>query len=130
MLQKRHTNAFLSLARCINGRSQNHLALIKAADPARLLVESDYPVARDLAQETWSMVETIARERGWRIEQTWAYQDANDDGDTQEEWGVVRRLEANWHRFERGNHPARRVMNRKRRTDFSYEEYPDSDTSD
>lgn len=95
-----------------------------------MLVESDYPIARDLAQETWAMVETIAKERGWRVEQTWDYPQSEDECEIKEEWGVVRRLEANWRRFERGDHPARKMMNRKRRTDFSYEEYPDSDTSD
>ena len=84
---------------------------------------------KDLAQETWAMVETIARERGWRIEETWDYSDSGDDGEVKEEWGVIRRLEANWRRFQRGDHAARRIMNRKRRTDFSYEEYPDSDVS-
>ncbi|VDB87526.1 unnamed protein product [Peniophora sp. CBMAI 1063] len=127
-IEKHHPNAFLSLARCINGRSQNHLALIRAANPQRLLVESDYPLAKNLAAETWAMVETIAKERGWRLEQTWDYEELEDG--MKDNWGVVRRLEANWRRFEKGDHPAQRVMNRKRRTDFSYEEYPDSDTSD
>jgi len=48
------------------------------------------------------MAKVIAEVHEWRVEDTWDYHDS-DDGQ-EEEWGVVRRLEENWKRFERGGH--------------------------
>ncbi|KAI0319429.1 hypothetical protein OF83DRAFT_1054948 [Amylostereum chailletii] len=122
-IEKRHPNAFLSLSKAINARSPNHLALIKACDPARLLVESDYPDVRFVAEQTWAMIETIAEVRGWRVETTWE-QDAGD----KTQWGVVRRLEANWQAFVRGRHvPERKERKRARRMDFSYQDWESED---
>jgi hypothetical protein len=123
--QKHHPNAFLSLSKAINARSPNHRKLIAACDPHRLLVESDYPFVRELASENWWMVETVADVRGWRVERS--TEDFGGEEDAEESWGVVRRLEANWNRFVEGGHVAKKVMNRKRRSDYSYGEYPDSD---
>ncbi|KAI0033994.1 hypothetical protein K488DRAFT_77557 [Vararia minispora EC-137] len=126
-IEKHHPNAFLSLSKAINSRSPNHRALIKACDPHRLLVESDYPLVSEVTGETWWMVETIAEMRGWRVERSTGDFVAGEDV---EQWGVVQRLEENWKRFVKGGHTAKKVMNRKRRTDYSYQEYPDSHGSD
>jgi len=126
--QKHHPNTFLSLSRCINSRSPNHRALIAAADPQRLLVESDYPLISEIASETWAMVETIAEVRGWKIERSWdEYGNSELDEENEESWGVVRRLEMNWRRFLKGGHAPKVKSNKKQRADYSYQDWPDSE---
>ena len=60
----------------------------------------------------------VAEARGWRIEDAW-----EDSGERDEsEWGVVRRLEANWRAFVKGGHvaPVKRPRAReRRRRDYS-----------
>lgn len=140
--KKHHPNVFLSLSTAINGRSPNHIALIKSCSPTRLLIESDYGDARYLASQTWDILLTVSRERDWRIEQSWdQYADAHAhggegaDGETgtgkmkdgfPESWGVVRRLEANWRRFVRGRH--KKVVKSTRR-DSKWDNWGDSDST-
>lgn len=100
-IQKAHPNVFLSLSTAINARSPNHIALIRACDPRRLLVESDYHTLSMCTPNTWEMICTVARERGWTIEETWDY---SADGGDIAQWGTVKRLEDNWKRFEQGGH--------------------------
>ena len=101
--------------------------MIKACDPTRLLVESDYPFISALADELWWMVETIAEVRGWPVERSAEDLASSEDVDT---FGVVCKLKQNWKRFVEGSHTAKRQMNRKMRMDYSYQEYPDSDNND
>ncbi|KAI0778717.1 TatD DNase family Scn1, partial [Trametes elegans] len=64
----RHPNVFLSLSTAINARSPAHTALIAAAPPDRLLVESDFHDVRRAAPYTWHMLRAVAAVRGWRVE--------------------------------------------------------------
>ncbi|KAF5368579.1 hypothetical protein D9758_002183 [Tetrapyrgos nigripes] len=97
-IQKKYPNVFLSLSTVINSRSSNHRSLISACSPERILVESDFNNVDMCAERTWDMVQTVADVKGWRIETEWA------EGLNEADWGVVRRLEANWGRFRAGNH--------------------------
>ncbi|KAJ3763123.1 hypothetical protein EV360DRAFT_34176 [Lentinula raphanica] len=97
-IQRRYPNTFLSLSTVINGRSPNHLSLIKVCDPLRILVESDYNDVDYCTEQTWDMVRTVADIKGWSIETEW-----NSEDDSSQR-GVVRRLEENWVRFKSGNH--------------------------
>jgi len=72
--------------------------VIKACDPERLLVESDYNDVNMCAPQTWDMVCRVADVKEWSTETEWK------DEISLEEWGAVRRLEANWMRFKAGNH--------------------------
>ena len=92
-----------------------------------MLVESDYPVISEITNEAWSMVETIAEIRSWRIEHNWEEYEDDQSKASEESWGVVRRLEANWGRFLTGRHVPKRHLNRKQRRDYSYREWPDSE---
>lgn len=100
-IEKRHRNVFMSLSTAINGRSPNHRALIAACSPHRILVESDYHAIEGCTRRTWDMVLTVAEVKGWSVEMTWI-----DDDIREEEWGVVRHLENNWHEFRLRNHAA------------------------
>jgi hypothetical protein len=103
--QKAHQNVYLSLSTAINVRpnSSMHIQLIQACNPTRLLVESDYPHISDTTQRTWDVLCLIARERGWRIENEWDYpEEAFRDGEHDETWGAVKRIEMNWHAFRKG----------------------------
>ena len=98
LMQKRHINVFLSLSTVINTRSPNHKQLILSASPNRLLVESDFHDIRFSTPYTVSMLKIVAEVKGWAIEDDW-----NDDI-PESEWGVVRRLEANWKAFVAAKH--------------------------
>jgi hypothetical protein len=58
------------------------------------------------------MIKIVAEVKGWAVEQEWeeVVEDVN-------QWGVVRRLEANWRVFEHGNHTP--VVRKKKRGDSS-----------
>jgi hypothetical protein len=61
---------------------------------------------------------TVAETHGWPIEDVW------EDGPERDEsqWGVVRRLEANWRAFLKGGHlpPGKKPTAReRRRRDYS-----------
>ncbi|KAM6498682.1 TatD DNase family Scn1 [Amanita muscaria] len=94
-----HTNVFLSTSIAINGRNPNLRRLIAACAPDRILVESDYNNADMATQMTWEMLLIIAEVRGWPVEKDW------DHHPDPKHIGAVRRLEENWTRFRRGNHP-------------------------
>lgn len=116
MEQKHHPNVYLSLSTAINGRSQAYIALIRACAPTRILVESDYHDACDAPARTWEMACKVAETHGWPIEDAW------EDCPDESEWGVVRRLEANWREFLKGGHlpPVKQVRAReRRRRDYS-----------
>jgi len=59
----------------------------------------------------------VAEALGWPIEDSW---DDNPERD-ESEWGVVRRLEANWRAFVKGGHlaPVKRRAKERRRRDYS-----------
>ncbi|KAF9225542.1 Metallo-dependent hydrolase [Gyrodon lividus] len=97
-IEKRHINVYMSLSTVINGRSPNHRALIAACSPHRILVESDYHPVDQCAERTWDMVLAVAEIKGWSVETTWM------EVVSEEDWGVVRRLENNWKEFQNGNH--------------------------
>ena len=106
-LQREHTNVYLSLSQVINTRSIAHESLIRAASATRLLVESDYNAVNRLAPQTWDMVVTIARIKGWTVEES----EYEIDHPAAEK-GVVGRLEQNWEAFVKGEHPP--GLNRKK----------------
>ncbi|KAJ7786603.1 TatD DNase family Scn1 [Mycena metata] len=95
-LQKKHKNIFMSLSTTINGRSSNLNALIAGCPSDRLLIESDYNHIDACTEKCIEILTLVARVKGWPIEDEWL--DKLDDG----EWGVVRRLEANWRAFING----------------------------
>jgi hypothetical protein len=96
-LQKGHPNAFLSLSTVINGRSNNLNALIAACSPDRILIESDLNDIDMCTERCIEMLNIVARVKGWQVEEEWL------DEVPKDEWGVVRRLEANWKAFKDGN---------------------------
>lgn len=99
--QRKYCNVFISLSTAINGRSENHKKLIATVSPERLLVESDLYAMSELAPQTVQMLKTVSEIKGWPIEQEWI----DDENQIPEnEWGAVRRLEANWKAFVKGGH--------------------------
>ncbi|KAI9448844.1 TatD DNase family Scn1 [Russula earlei] len=112
-IEKLHPNVYISLSTAINGRSPAHIALIRASSPTRILVESDYHNACDAPARTWDMARIVADTHGWSIEDVWDDRPPPDES----RWGVVRRLEANWHAFVRGGHqaPVKKSTARERR---------------
>ena len=89
-------NIFISLSIVINGRSPQHENLIRRCSPERLLAESDYNNIKECSRHTWEIVQKIAEIKGWAVEtEDWL----EDDGTLEAQWGVVRRLEANFQRF-------------------------------
>lgn len=81
----------------INGRSNNLDALIAACSPDRILVESDFNDIDACTARVTEMLNIVARVKGWPVEEEWLDDVAKDD------WGVVRRLEANWNNFRDGD---------------------------
>ena len=123
-LQKANNNIFLSLSTIINGRSENHEHLIRHCRADRLLAESDYNDIKLVASQTWEILETISRIRGWPLETSWE----SEPPEEIERWGTVRRLEANFAVFLNGGHkdvPPKR--NRKLRKQL--ESYPSDEES-
>jgi len=116
-VEKKHTNIYLSLSTAINVRpnSSNHKLLIEACAADRILVESDFHDVDHCTQRTWDMLRIVAEVKGWAVEEEW--QEASEDVN---QWGVVRRLEANWSAFERGGHIP--VVREKKRKDRESEE--------
>ncbi|KAJ7878610.1 TatD DNase family Scn1 [Mycena leptocephala] len=95
-IQKKHKNVFMSLSTTINGRSNNLDALIAACSPDRILIESDIDDINRCTERCIEILNIVARVKGWSIEEEWVDELAN------EEWGVVRRVEANWKAFKDG----------------------------
>ena len=109
--QRKYCNVFISLSTIINGRSENHKKLIATVSPKRLLVESDLYTMSELAPQTVQMLKTVSEIKGWPIEQEWI-----DGGIPENEWGAVRRLEANWKAFVKGGHrPEKKVLSKFKR---------------
>lgn len=100
-IERHHRNVFMSLSTAINSRLPNHRELIAICSPDRILVESDYHTVEECTLRTWDMVRIVAEIKGWPVELKWT-----DDLQEGAEWGVVRRLEDNWHKFSAGNHVA------------------------
>ncbi|KAJ7361459.1 TatD DNase family Scn1 [Mycena albidolilacea] len=92
-LQKKHNNVFMSLSTTINGRSNNLNALITACSPNRLLIESDIDNIDRCTEKCIEILNLVARVKGWPVEEGWV-EDLDKD-----QWGVVRRIEANWKTF-------------------------------
>ncbi|KAH9081590.1 TatD DNase family Scn1 [Lactarius deliciosus] len=123
-----HPNVYLSLSTAINGNIPNFVALVRECAPTRLLVESDWPDARDAPTRTWDMACMVAEIHGWPIEDTWEDTPPSDEA----KWGVIRRLESNWRAFVKGGHvaPIRGLRSReRRRRDYSLD-LVESDTED
>ncbi|KAG7452247.1 Metallo-dependent hydrolase [Guyanagaster necrorhizus] len=108
-MEKKHNNVFLSLSTIINGRSSNHISLIQACSPNRILVESDFHDVDMCTQQTWDMLLTVARTNGWIVEEVWT-----SEVDPAK-WGAVRRLEENWRQFRAGDHQAPELSKRKKK---------------
>ena len=65
----------------------------------------------ELAPQTVQMLKTVSEIKGWPIEQEWI-----DGGIPENEWGAVRRLEANWKAFVKGGHrPEKKVLSKFKR---------------
>ncbi|KAK7063991.1 Dnase family scn1 [Favolaschia claudopus] len=93
-LQKKHSNMFMSLSTTINGRSNNLNALIAECSPDRLLVESDYNHIDHCTDKCIEIVKLVAQVKQWPIEEEWI-----DGTLPEDQWGAIRRLEANWKSF-------------------------------
>jgi len=76
-----HPNTFFSFATIISGRSPHFHALLRAIEPDRLLVESDYLHTREIDNQLGDVFEEVQLARGWDADET------------------VRRLEDNFRRF-------------------------------
>ena len=119
--QRKYCNVFISLSTIINGRSENHKKLIATVSPNRLLVESDLYTMSELAPQTFQMLKTVSEIKGWPIEQEWVDDEDPASIDTrpripENEWGAVRRLEANWKAFVTGGHrPEKKVLSKFKR---------------
>ncbi|KAK0199014.1 TatD related DNase-domain-containing protein [Armillaria mellea] len=118
-IEKKHKNVFLSLSTVINGRSPNHISLIQACSPNRILIESDFNDVDMCTQRTWDMLLTVARTKGWPVEEVWV----NEIDPAK--WGAVRRLEENWRCFRAGDHQATESSKKKKTVE---EWISDSDT--
>ncbi len=60
----------------------------------------------------------VAKTLGWPIEDAWE----DNPGRDESQWGIVRRLEANWRAFVKGGHPVsvkRQGAKERRRRDYS-----------
>jgi len=126
--KKHHPNVFLSLSTAINGSIPDFIALVRECTPKRILVESDWPDARDAPARTWDMACMVAEIHGWPIEDMWEDAPPLDE----EKWGVIRRLESNWRSFVKGGHvaPIQGLSSReRRRRDYSLD-LVESDTED
>ncbi|KDQ63113.1 hypothetical protein JAAARDRAFT_367303 [Jaapia argillacea MUCL 33604] len=110
-IEKDHPNVFLSLSTGINCRSSAHIGLISTCSPNRILVESDIHRIDLCTERTWDMVKIVASVKGWRVEDSWDYDQGSE---VQVEWGVVRRLEENWNLFPRGDHFSKKIARKKR----------------
>jgi Tat protein secretion system quality control protein TatD with DNase activity len=120
-VQKQHPNVYASQSALINSRSPNHEKLIRICNPTRILAESDFHDIRESTELTWEIVRIIGQVKGWPIEE-----DVSDDWDTkpESEWGVVRRLEANWKAFLAGGDDNVLNPNRKNRRTRQMNNFP------
>ncbi|GAA5898463.1 hypothetical protein JCM8208_006990 [Rhodotorula glutinis] len=100
-IQKAHPNTFFSFATIISGRSPHFHSLLRAIEPDRLLVESDYSHAREIDHQLWDVFEEVQLARGWSADE------------------AVRTLEANFRRFVTplDERPPPRMSNREKRAE-------------
>jgi len=69
----------------------------------------------ELTPQTIKMLNIVSEIKGWPIEQEWIDVDSGSKI-PEEEWGAVRRLEANWKAFVRGGHrPEKKVPSKFKR---------------
>ncbi|GJN87436.1 hypothetical protein Rhopal_000385-T1 [Rhodotorula paludigena] len=80
-IQRAHANAFFSFATIISGRSPHFHKLLRAIEPDRLLVESDFSDTREIDNQIWEVFEEIQVALDWTADK------------------AVEQLEANWKRF-------------------------------
>ena len=121
----------MSLSTAINTRSAAHEPLIRACNPSRLLVESDYHNVSESGPRTWEIMEVIARIRGWKVEQT--EEEILADSPTEEAFGAIRRIQENWRLFEAGDHPGTPTKDSsktRKRNKFPHEEEDWDDDDD
>ena len=76
-----HPNIYFSFSTAISGRSPKFDSLLRAIEPHRLLVESDYPTVDRMDAQVWDVFEALMEARGW------------------DETYTVDLLEANWKAF-------------------------------
>jgi hypothetical protein len=67
--------------------------LITACSPNCLFIESDIDNIDRCTEKCIEILNLVARVKGWLVEEAWV-EDLDKD-----EWGVVRRIEANWKAF-------------------------------
>ncbi|GAA6019417.1 hypothetical protein JCM11491_004821 [Sporobolomyces phaffii] len=82
-IQRRHSNVFFSFSTIVSGRSPHFHKLLRAIEPDRLLVESDFSDTREIDHQIWEVFEAICQARGWSVEE------------------AASTLERNWDRFTR-----------------------------
>ncbi|GAA5951016.1 hypothetical protein JCM8115_005032 [Rhodotorula mucilaginosa] len=68
-IQKAHPNAFFSFATIISGRSPQFHTLLRAIEPHRLLVESDFSDTSEIDNQIWEVFEEIQAALDWTAEQ-------------------------------------------------------------
>ncbi|GAA5836136.1 hypothetical protein JCM9279_002206 [Rhodotorula babjevae] len=100
-IQKAHPNTFFSFATIISGRSPHFHSLIRAIEPDRLLVESDYSHTREIDNQLWDVFEEVQLARGWSADE------------------AVERLEDNFRRFVRplDERPPPKKSNREKKAE-------------
>jgi len=126
-VERNYPNVFLSLSIAINAKHGGLRALIEAASPDRLLVETDWNDITHSTESLWEILMLIAEVKGWRVEETW-------EEEARGEPGAVRRIEQNWSSFRSGGKGLARVKiaanrRQRKRNDFSIDE-PGSDVEE
>ncbi|BGP38647.1 Cut9-interacting protein scn1 [Rhodotorula kratochvilovae] len=76
-IQKAHPNTFFSFATIISGRSPHFHSLLRAIEPDRLLLESDFSDTREIDNQIWEVFEEVQAARGWSAEEALAQLQAN-----------------------------------------------------
>ncbi|GAA6002188.1 hypothetical protein JCM10207_003116 [Rhodosporidiobolus poonsookiae] len=114
-IQKTHHNIFFSFATIISGRSPHFHNLLRAIQPDRLLIESDFSHTAEIDNQIWECLEEMQEAHGWTAEE------------------AVSRLEANWKRFiaPPNERPAPPLTNRQKKAQRKKEDlYVSEDESD
>lgn len=125
-IERLHPNAYLSVSTGINLRKATFRDLIAGCAPNRLLIESDYHTLNECTALTLDILTVISEVKGWPIEsEDWCDHDHDLAPETkaetrqhsvhQEDWGVIRRLEANWRAFSQGGQVPEKAPQRKKK---------------
>ncbi|POY72672.1 hypothetical protein BMF94_4501 [Rhodotorula taiwanensis] len=69
-IQRAHPNAFFSFATIISGRSPAFNKLLRAIEPHRLLMESDFSDTSEIDHQIWEVFEEIQTALDWTAEKT------------------------------------------------------------